>query len=138
VLRRERVHFHVHEHDGRSHPHFHTHLGGPDHAHTHTSEGARGRISFLIGVVHGLAGSGAAAVVAMTAATSLAAGVAYLLAFGVGTWAGMFLTSLCIAAPTLAAVSRWERLYQIVRASAGLASVAVGVGMWLEILPALL
>jgi len=138
ALRRERVHFHVHEHDGRSHPHFHTHLGGPDHAHTHTSEGARGRISFLIGVVHGLAGSGAAAVVAMTAATSLAAGVAYLLAFGVGTWAGMFLTSLCIAAPTLAAVSRWERLYQIVRASAGLASVAVGVGMWLEILPALL
>jgi len=138
VLRRERVHFHVHEHDGRAHPHFHTHLGGPDHAHAHTSERVRGRISFLVGVVHGLAGSGAAAVVAMTAATSLAAGVAYLLAFGVGTWAGMFLTSLCIAAPTLAAVSRWERLYQIVRASAGLASVAVGVGMWLEILPALL
>lgn len=138
ALRRERVHFHVHEHDGRAHPHFHTHLGGPDHAHAHTSERVRGRISFLVGVVHGLAGSGAAAVVAMTAATSLAAGVAYLLAFGVGTWAGMFLTSLCIAAPTLAAVSRWERLYQIVRASAGLASVAVGVGMWLEILPALL
>lgn len=138
VLRRERVHFHVHEHDGRAHPHFHTHLGGPDHVHAHTSERVRGRISFLVGVVHGLAGSGAAAVVAMTAATSLAAGVAYLLAFGVGTWAGMFLTSLCIAAPTLAAVSRWERLYQIVRASAGLASVAVGVGMWLEILPALL
>lgn len=138
VLRRERVHFHVHEHDGRAHPHFHTHLGGPDHAHAHTSERVRGRISFLVGVVHGLAGSGAAAVVAMTAATSLAAGVGYLLAFGVGTWAGMFLTSLCIAAPTLAALSRWERLYQIVRASAGLASVAVGVGMWLEILPALL
>jgi len=138
ALRRERVHFHVHEHDGRAHPHFHTHLGGPDHAHAHTSERVRGRISFLVGVVHGLAGSGAAAVVAMTAATSLAAGVAYLLAFGVGTWAGMFLTSLCIAAPTLAAVSRWERLYQIVRASAGLASMAVGVGMWLEILPALL
>ncbi|GBD28255.1 hypothetical protein HRbin31_00268 [bacterium HR31] len=138
LLRRERVHFHVHEHDGRAHLHFHTHLGGPDHAHAHTSEGFRGRISFLVGMVHGLAGSGAAAVVAMTAATSLAAGVAYLLAFGVGTWAGMFLTSLCIAAPTLAAVSRWERLYRIVRASAGLASVAVGVGMWLEILPALL
>lgn len=138
ALRRERVHFHVHEHDGRAHPHFHTHLAGPDHAHAHTSERVRGRISFLVGVIHGLAGSGAAEVVAMTAATSLAAGVAYLLAFGVGTWASMFLTSLCIAAPTLAAVSRWERLYQIVRASAGLASVAVGVGMWLEILPALL
>ncbi len=137
-LRCQRVHFHVHEHDGRVHPHFHTHVRGPDHTHAHTPARARGRISFLVGMIHGLAGSGAAAVVAMTAATSLAAGTAYLLAFGVGTTAGMFLTTLCIAAPTLAAISRWQRLYRAVRAAAGLASVAVGVGMWLEILPGLL
>lgn len=137
-LRRERVHFHVHEHDGHVHPHFHTHAHGPGHGHPHPLPGPRARISFLVGVVHGLAGSGAAAVVAMTSARSLGAGVAYLLAFGVGTVAGMFLTTLCIAAPTLAAVSRWQRVYPAARAAAGLASVALGIWMWVEIAPHLL
>ncbi len=137
-LRRERVHFHLHEHDGQWHPHFHSHAHGAGHGHSHPSPRGRGRISFLIGVVHGLAGSGAAAVVAMSASSSLAAGVAYLLVFGFGTLAGMFFTTLCIAAPTLAAASRWEWAYPLVRAAAGLASVSLGVWMWLEILPQLL
>ncbi len=137
-LRRERVHFHLHEHDGQWHPHFHSHAHGDGHGHLHPSAGRRGRISFWIGVVHGLAGSGAAAVVAMTASSSLAVAAAYLLAFGFGTVAGMFFTTLCIAAPTLAAASRWDRVDPLVRAAAGLASVSLGVWMWLEILPQLL
>jgi ABC-type nickel/cobalt efflux system permease component RcnA len=137
-LRRERVHFHLHEHDGQWHPHFHSHAHGDGHGHLHPSAGRRGRISFWIGVVHGLAGSGAAAVVAMTASSSLAVGAAYLLAFGFGTVAGMFFTTLCIAAPTLAAASRWDRVDPLVRAAAALASVSLGVWMWLEILPQLL
>lgn len=137
-LRRERVHFHVHEHDGSVHPHFHSHAHGPNHAHVHALPAARRRITFLIGVVHGLAGSGAAAVVAMTAASSVTTAVAYLLAFGGGTVAGMFFATLCIAAPTLAATARWERGYALVRVLAGVASVLVGVGMWAELLPQLL
>jgi sulfite exporter TauE/SafE len=74
----------------------------------------------------------------MTASSSLAVGAAYLLAFGFGTVAGMFFTTLCIAAPTLAAASRWDRVDPLVRAAAALASVSLGVWMWLEILPQLL
>lgn len=137
-LRRQRVHLHVHEHDGSVHPHFHSHSHGPGHAHIHPTPAGRGRLSFLIGVVHGLAGSGAAAVLAMTAAPSLAAAVGHLLAFGIGTWAGMFFATLCIAAPTLAATTRWEQGYSLARALAGLASVAVGLWMWADLLPQLL
>lgn len=137
-LRRERVHFHVHEHDGSVHPHFHSHAHGPDHSHIHPLPAGRGRVTFLIGVVHGLAGSGAAAVVAMTAASSVVVAVGYLLAFGAGTVAGMFFATLCIAAPTLAATARWEQVYSLARALAGVASVGVGVWMWVELLPHLL
>ncbi len=130
-LRRERVHFHVHEHDGRRHPHFHrhTHSGSHDHAHVLP---ARGAVSFCVGAVHGLAGTGAAAVLAMTAAPSTLSAVGHLLAFGLGTVAGMFGATVCIAAPTLAAASRWDRAYPLARAAAALASLGVGVGMWVE------
>jgi len=136
-LRREQVPLHLHEHEGTSHLHLHRHVHGPDHAHPHPLPGPRARISFLVGVAHGLAGSGAAAVVAMTATPSLGVSAAYLLAFGLGTVAGMFFTTLGIAAPTLAATSRWERAYLVVRAAAGIAAVAVGIWMWAEIIPQL-
>lgn len=136
-LRRERVHFHLHEHEGRVHAHFHVHGHGADHDHPHPLPGRRGFISFCIGVAHGLAGSGAAAVLAMTAAPSVGAGIGYLLAFGLGTVAGMFVTTLCLAAPALGVTFRWGWLQPALRVLTGTASVIVGVLMWMEILPQL-
>lgn len=140
LLRRERVHFHVHEHDGRVHAHFHTHAHGHDHTHAHPLPGGdrRALITFFIGMAHGLAGSGAAAVLALTAAPSTASAILYLLVFGAGTCAGMFAVTLCVAAPALATVSRFSALHGAVRAAAGLASVGLGAFMWWEILPRLL
>lgn len=156
-LRREQVYLHLHGHDGQVHAHFHCHRHGgqvqgechgqrpagrvPGHCpHTHPLPGRerRGLLTFAIGVVHGLAGSGAAALLALTAAPSAAAGAGYLIAFGAGTCAGMFLMTLCIAAPALSALSRRAALRTAVRAAAGLASMAVGAFMWYEILPGLL
>lgn len=134
-LRRERVHFHVHEHDGHLHPHFHRHDRSPRHDHVHPAPARSGLVSFSVGVMHGLAGSGTAAVLAMAASPSTPAATVYLVAFGLGTVAGMFVTTLCVAAPTLLAASRWAWAYVAVRAAAGLASIGVGVWMWFEILP---
>jgi high-affinity nickel-transport protein len=56
---------------------------------------------FGIGIVHGLAGSAAVALLVLTQIHEPAWAVAYLLLFGVGTTAGMMLTTLVIAIPFL-------------------------------------
>jgi ABC-type nickel/cobalt efflux system permease component RcnA len=145
LLRRDRIHIHSHQHDGHAHVHFHSHAATPAHAHGHYAaapqrfslRNRREWMTFAIGLIHGLAGSGAAALLALTAAPSVNQGVFYLLIFGVGTCAGMFLTTLCIAAPALTTVSRFQKMHGVVRSAAGLASIAVGVLMWVRILPEL-
>ncbi len=110
------------------------------HFHLQGSKANRGwLLAFGIGAMHGLAGSGPAAVLAVTAtAPSLVGAFYYLLAFGLGTCLGMLAMTLCIAAPALASASRFETIHRTIRIGAGLASVSVGLMMWYEILPQLL
>ena len=54
---------------------------------------------FGIGIVHGLAGSAAVALLVLTQIREPGWAVAYLLLFGLGTTAGMMLTTLLIAIP---------------------------------------
>lgn len=138
-FRRERVHLHVHTHGHGSHAHFHTHVHGAGHTHAHPMPGRerQGLITFATGMLHGLAGSGAAAVLALTAAPSVTGGIGYLLAFGAGTCAGMFAVSLFLAAPILRTASRFETLHGAIRVAAGLASLSLGGFMWWEIAPGL-
>lgn len=132
-LVRARLQLDRHEHEG----HVHVHIHGRGHTHPLPTRDRRGLLTFGIGMIHGLAGSGAAAVLALAAAPTLATGAGYLLVFGLGTCAGMFATTLCIAAPAVAAVSRCGGLHRAVRAASGLASIAVGIMLWIELLPQL-
>lgn len=134
-LVRARLRFAEHEHDGHVHAHLH---GSDPHRHPLSDQVRRNLITFGVGTVHGLAGSGAAAVLSLAAAPTVAAGVGYLLLFGVGTCLGMFATTLCVAAPAVAVASRHRRVHAGVRALAGLSSITVGVLLWVELLPALL
>ena len=52
---------------------------------------------FVVGVVHGLAGSAAVALLVLTTIRNVHWAVAYLLIFGVGTIAGMMLITMSIA-----------------------------------------
>lgn len=142
-FQKERVHFHLHAHGGDAHAHFHGHSGAEEAAHknhptSHHHGGRRGLLTFATGVIHGLAGSGAAAVLAAAAAPSLPIGVAYLLVFGVGTAIGMLAVTFCITTPVLLASSRFSALHGHIRVLAGLASIAVGAMLWVELLPGLL
>lgn len=140
-LYRERIGFREHIHPGGESEHGHFHPGdqGRTHSHTHPLPGSdrRGLLTVLVGMVHGLAGSGAAVVLALAAAPSVEAGLGYLLVFGAGTCLGMFLMTLCIAAPALTAVSRFSAAHGSVRVAAGLASMAVGVSLIGEMLRSL-
>jgi len=89
----------------------------------------RGWLTLAVGMVHGLAGTGAAAVLALSAAPSAASGAGYLLAFGVGTCIAMFVVTLCMAAPAVLATARVGGLHRALQTLAGAASVVVGAVM---------
>src|SRR3954447_14572260 len=106
-LWRDRVHFHRHGHDdGTVHFHAHSHAGDPvagdamphariAHVHGHAF---RWR-TLLVGLMHGMAGSAALLLLAATQAASPAAGLFYVLLFGIGSMIGMGVLSLVIAVP---------------------------------------
>ena len=108
-LWRERVHFHGHRHhDGTVHLHAHSHLGetAPHAKSTHVHEhGFRWR-TLLVGLMHGMAGSAALLVLAVSQASSPAAGLGYVALFGIGSMIGMGALSTVIAVP-IAISARW-------------------------------
>lgn len=133
-LIRERVHFDVHAHDGTVHGHFHR----PGHRHPTVKLERRQWITFGFGLVHGLAGSGGVAVLAMQASPSLGMAMLWLLLFGLGTILGMFAMTLLIAAPALSVVSKRVSLHAGIRAAAGFVSLFFGGYMIWTLLPELL
>lgn len=115
------LHYHTHEHDGVQHTHLHSHHHTHDHAH-HT------RRSFLVGVVHGLAGSAALVLLVVSTFDSVGSGVAFIVCFGLGSVIGMALISILLTAPFKLTV-KFERLNSAIRVAAGSLSVVVGAAL---------
>jgi high-affinity nickel permease len=84
---------------------------------------------FLVGVVHGLAGSAVLALLLVTTATSATAATVYLLCFGIGTVAGMAVVTTLLALPARLRPSRALAFERVLRTTSGVASIAIGV--WL-------
>jgi hypothetical protein len=129
-LWRDRVHFHAHGHgDGAVHIHAHSHAGETKaharapHDHTH---GFRWR-TLLVGLMHGMAGSAALLVLAVSQAASPAAGLAYVALFGIGSMIGMGALSTVIALP-LVLSARWLTwANSSLQGAVGLVTIAIGV-----------
>ncbi len=86
----------------------------------------RGMRPALIGVVHGLAGSAAVALLVVPLIQRPIWALIYLLVFGLGTIAGMMLMTATIAVP-ITYGSRFQFFNRHFGAAAGLASVAFGL-----------
>jgi high-affinity nickel permease len=84
---------------------------------------------FLVGIVHGLAGSAVLALLLVTTASSTAAAAAYLLCFGIGTVAGMAVVTTLLALPARLRPARALAFERALRTTAGVASI--GIGVWL-------
>jgi hypothetical protein len=129
-LWRDRVHFHAHGHgDGTVHIHAHSHAGETrvdaraPHIHDH---GFRWR-TLLVGLMHGMAGSAALLVLAVSQAASAAAGLAYVALFGIGSMIGMGALSTVIAVP-LVLSARWLTwANSSLQGAVGLVTIAIGV-----------
>ena len=107
------AHLHPHAHGDYVHAHAHAHAnvqGAAHHGHADTPlswlDKRWGGLSLYqamrplaIGIVHGLAGSAAVALLVLTQIREPMWAVAYLLLFGVGTTAGMMLITSVIAVP---------------------------------------
>jgi len=132
-------HAHVHVHEG--HLHFHTHSHGPLSEHHGQSVEAPGVIRrplealglfhllrpLLVGIVHGLAGSAAVALLVLGTIRDPKWAVLYLLIFGVGTIAGMMLITGAIALPFAFTSYRFAWLHGGIIAVSGLISLGFGL-----------
>jgi high-affinity nickel-transport protein len=102
----------------------HAHVGGAEHA-----RAWRTLPPFVVGTVHGLAGSAAATLFVTALIPDPRWAMAVLLVFGLATVAGMALVTLLLAIPSALAAGRMHRLQRGLRTASGLASIAFG--LWL-------
>ena len=129
-LWRDRVHFHRHRHaDGIDHIHAHSHRhdvvahGQSRHLHQH---GFRWR-TLIVGLMHGMAGSAALLVLAVSQVASPVYGLFYVLLFGIGSMLGMGALSVVIAVP-LAVSARWLTLAnRALQGCVGVTTIAIGM-----------
>lgn len=137
-LRQKRIHAHEHAHQEDPHSHLHTHQlpSAPDGHHGFFRPGKPFfRLkSYVVGVVHGLAGSAAVMLVVLTTdeVSSFGVGVLYIALFGVGTVFSMGLITLLMGIP-FSVSGRFERLNQGIAGVAGTASVAFGLFLMYEL-----
>jgi ABC-type nickel/cobalt efflux system permease component RcnA len=116
-------HMHSHAHkDGTIHTHPHDH--GNDHKHGHKS--------YLIGCIHGLAGSGALLVVIAGTLSSIQDILSFILIFGVGSVIGMTLVSSLIGIP-FALSNKALSLEKTLRYVVGSVSFLIGISIIYEI-----
>ena len=138
------VHSHAHSHGDYVHSHHHGH---EPEAHPHSDEKTpvawldRSLQRFklyqpvrplMIGIVHGLAGSAAAALLVLATIRDPRWAVAYLLVFGAGTIAGMMLITMSIASAFHLASGR--KFFHRLALASGLLSVGFGLVVAYQIL----
>ena len=132
-------HAHLHRHGDYAHSHAHGHAEGA-HGHDETSTpqawldrhfGGLGPYQLarplVVGVVHGLAGSAAVALLVLAAIRDPVWGFAYLVMFAAGTIAGMLLVTVAMAVPLAAGAARLPRLAVGIRVAAGALSLVFGL-----------
>ena len=135
------VHAHVHSHDGAMHAHPHVHVGAHDAVddvthHDHLvpadalpSFAARRPLlrSFAVGLVHGLAGSAAIALLVLSAIPDPMWATVYLAIFCIGTIIGMGLITTAIATPFMVVSRRASWIRQTLVTGSGLLSFGFGL-----------
>jgi len=134
------LHDHLHTHGDYVHRHQHGHgSGAHGHAEEHTPLGrldrsGLGRISFyswlrpfVVGLVHGLAGSAAVALMILSIIREPVAALGYLLLFGLGTIVGMMLITLILSAPFAFTAVNLPKFNWRLRVASGLVSCFFGV-----------
>ena len=149
---------HAHDHSAHPYPHEHAHAHGDyvhQHAHGHGADD-HGHLDdqtplarmdrrlggltlyqwlrpLVVGIVHGLAGSAAVALLVLAAVRDPGWAMAYLLLFGAGTIIGMMVITMALAAPFAFSWTRLPRFNWQLRVASGLISFGFGLLLIYEI-----
>ena len=118
----ESPHVHVHSHDGTAITH---HAAATPHNRVRSYANLFRPKSYAIGMVHGLAGTAAVMLLLLPETPSIAAGIVYLLLFGIGTIASMMAITLVFSIP-LAFSVRFTHVNSGIATLAGIMSVVIG------------
>ena len=129
---RGKVHVHSHAHDGVEHSHLHVHVGNAAHEHLHQTLRLGGR-PFVVGVVHGLAGTAALMMLVVGAIPSVLLAAGYILIFGLGSIGGMMAMSLLMTVPLALAARRVVVAERALRVAAALFSLGFGLYLAWEV-----
>ncbi len=134
----EAVHAHPYNHGDYVHTHLHRH-SPEEHLHRpgqtpldylDRAFADKGLYQYFrplaVGIIHGLAGSAAVALLVLTTIRNSYWAVAYLLIFGIGTIAGMMLITMSIAS-TFQFVGKSRRFSHLLAVASGLLSLAFGL-----------
>jgi high-affinity nickel-transport protein len=138
------IHSHTHRHGEEVHAHIHGHK--PE-VHLHLEQNPQSRFQkalariglyqllrpLAVGIVHGLAGSAAVALLVLTTIRDPRWAIAYLLVFGAGTIAGMMVITMLIGAPFAYTGRKFTNFNRGLGVAAGLVSVAFGLFMTFQI-----
>jgi high-affinity nickel permease len=129
-----RVHVHSRVHDGQRHVHFHYDGNHDGHPAVLTHEGSYIGLShwrtYLVGVLHGLAGSAALTLLVLTEVMrnrSAVLGLLYLLIFGFGSIGGMLIMSSLIGIPFAFGSRLPAHLPDLVQVFTAVSSVVFGL-----------
>jgi high-affinity nickel-transport protein len=122
------IHTHHHHHDPEAHPH------NPDSSPLASLDRRLSRFHFYqhlrplaVGVIHGLAGSAAVALLVLATIRNPRWAVVYLLVFGIGTIAGMMVITMSLASTLKVAADRSHYIAGKLGMAAGLLSLTFGV-----------
>jgi len=127
------LHSHAHAHEGVVHRHPHVHPSARLLRALHTVGPAQALRSAAVGLVHGLAGSAAVALLVLSTIRGTAGAVAYLLLFGVGTIAGMTAITGLLSLPFTIGAPRLRRWRRGLAFATGAASLGFGLYLVVQI-----
>lgn len=134
------MHTHAHTHGKHRHIHPHVHPSETEAAHTShhlmpavarqfAAATALGRKPFLIGMLHGLAGSAALMLLVLTTISGTPAQLTYMGLFAAGSILGMMAMSALVGLPLSYAGGSAVRNQRLLRVAAGLLSLLVGISV---------
>ncbi len=113
---KDEIHSHPHDHENTKHAHKHFHSREP-----------RGyRASFMVGSIHGLAGSGSFMLVFLNDIQDLFTGFLYILIFGLGSIGAMAIMSVIISIPVIITSQAHNKIEYYIRIISGAISTMLG------------
>jgi cytochrome c biogenesis protein CcdA len=123
-----KVHTHEHTHDGRTHRHIHIHTeSGDKHSHFHVH-----KLSFGVGIIHGLAGSGILIAATMAVMKTVGSSLLFLIIFSIGCIGGMIVAAGLLGLPFTKKLHSFVRIRQILIVASCVMCILLGARIMFE------